>query len=163
MKKFVVEFDCQDGLILLDSSKVRSISEEILNSLNIMLDRDGKTELIYDFPSESWQVVWERESTIFQQFCNAGNAVLFLLPGGDRRYKEIGLKIWYTNGRYNAQTAVSRLWSAIAGFKLGYHDGGRRELAMAVSLLFSDKFDFDRFDRYMTKAVKIYEEYESEK
>ena len=34
---------------------------------------------------------------------------------------------------------------------------------MAVSLLFSDKFDFDRFDRYMTKAVKIYEEYESEK
>ena len=92
MKKFVVEFDCQDGLILLDSSKVRSISEEILNSLNIMLDRDGKTELIYDFPSESWQVVWERESTIFQQFCNAGNAVLFLLPGGDRRYKEIGLK-----------------------------------------------------------------------
>ena len=78
------------------------------------------------------------------------------------QYHEISLKIWYMMDRDDAQTAVSRLWWAIASFKLGYHDGGRRELAMAVSLLFLDKFDFD-LDRYMTKAVKIYEEYESEK
>lgn len=33
------------------------------------------------------------------------------------------------------------------------------ELGAAVDLVLSDRdrFDFDRFDRYMTEAVKIYE------
>lgn len=78
------------------------------------------------------------------------------------QYQEIGLKIWNLTDRENAQTAVSRLWCAIAAFKLGYDDAARRELAVSVFLLFSDKFDFNRFDLYITKARKIYEEYESE-
>ncbi|MDJ0725994.1 MAG: hypothetical protein QNJ38_12850 [Prochloraceae cyanobacterium] len=81
------------------------------------------------------------------------------------QYKEIGLKIWYMMGRDNAQTAVSRLWWAIAEFKLGEDDHGMRDLGASVDLLLfdRDRFDFERFDRYMTEAVKIYQQYELEK
>ena len=44
---------------------------------------------------------------------------------------------------------------------LGHDDLGMRLLALALDLLFSDRLDFHRFDRYMTEAIRMYEEYEA--
>ncbi len=62
---------------------METINDELLYSFDILLDSDGRTELIYDFPSEPWKVTWKRESAAFQYFCNSGKAVLFLLPDGE--------------------------------------------------------------------------------
>ena len=77
------------------------------------------------------------------------------------QYNEIALQILNLMNRDNRQCAVFRLWWAIAEFKLGEDRHGMMELGVAVDLVLSDRdrFDFDRFDRYMTEAVKIYEEY----
>ena len=79
------------------------------------------------------------------------------------QYKEIAGKIWYMGNRDNAQCAVSHLWCAIAEFKLEHDNCGMKLLALALSSLFSDTIDFHQLDPYIRKAIRIYEEYESEK
>ncbi|MBE6047961.1 MAG: hypothetical protein E7213_06100 [Clostridium sp.] len=68
---FNFECDETDGLVLIDESFLNEINEEILYSLDIFLDRYGKSELIYDFPDEDWNSVRQRESKRLKEFCNS--------------------------------------------------------------------------------------------
>lgn len=74
-------FECEetDGLVLIDESYLDEIDEEILYALDIILDRYGKSELIYDFPNEKWDIVRERETAKLREFCNSGKMILFIL------------------------------------------------------------------------------------
>jgi len=51
--KFIVECDGSDGLVLMDQSYLGEMDSELLYSMDILLDRHGESELIYDFPSEN--------------------------------------------------------------------------------------------------------------
>ena len=35
-----------------------------------LIDRYGESELIYDFPNEKWENVWEKETKEIVDFCN---------------------------------------------------------------------------------------------
>lgn len=71
--------DLPDGLVLMDKVYFDELNEDMLYSFEIMLDREGRTELIYDFPEEDWGTVWERESKRIIEFCNEGK--MFVLLG----------------------------------------------------------------------------------
>ncbi|RKM58183.1 hypothetical protein D6853_01195 [Butyrivibrio sp. X503] len=67
-----------DGLVLIDEKYLDEIDDNLLAELDIILDRDGKTELIHDFPNEKWKDVRKRETKNIVEFCNSGKMVLFL-------------------------------------------------------------------------------------
>lgn len=67
-----------DGIVLIDEAYLDELNEDMLYSFDIMLDREGRTELVYDFPGEEWITVWERESKLIKQFCNEGKMFVFL-------------------------------------------------------------------------------------
>ncbi len=83
--KFIVECDGLDGLVLIDQSYLGEMDSELLYSMDILLDRCGKSELIFDFPEENWEIVRERESKAIKTFCNSGKMVTYLLPNGDQQ------------------------------------------------------------------------------
>lgn len=82
--KFIVECDGFDGLVLMDQSYLGEMDSELLYSMEILLDCDGKSELIFDFPKEDWETVRERESKAIKSFCNSGKMVVDLLSNGDQ-------------------------------------------------------------------------------
>lgn len=78
-RKFTLECDECDGLVLIDESNLDKLNQELLYELDILLDFFGKTELIYDFPDEKWETVRERETKRFRDLCNSGEMVIWLL------------------------------------------------------------------------------------
>ncbi len=78
MMKFNYEHDEPDGLVLIDAYYFNEFNSDILYSFDIFLDSKGRTELIYDFPNEKWEVVRARESAILKEFCNSGKMIVFL-------------------------------------------------------------------------------------
>lgn len=81
--KFIVECDGYSGLVLMDQSYIGEMDSELLYSMDYLLDYYGETELIFDFPSEPWETVRERESSAIKSFCNDGKMVVHMLPGGE--------------------------------------------------------------------------------
>lgn len=77
--KFYVECEECDGLVLIDKSNLNKLDNEILYGMEFLLDVFGKTQLIYDFPDEKWEVVRNRESEIIKNFCNSGEMAIWLL------------------------------------------------------------------------------------
>ena len=77
--KFNYECEETDGLVLIDENNLCELNDELLYAMDIFLDRYGKSELIYDFPDEKWELVRKRETLILEEFCNAGKMVLFLV------------------------------------------------------------------------------------
>ncbi len=67
-----------DGLVLIDEAFLGELNEDMLYSFEILLDREGRTELTYDFEGEDWGTVWERETVLIKDFCNAGKMFVFL-------------------------------------------------------------------------------------
>ena len=76
---------------------------------------------------------------------------------------EISRKIWYLPERDEIQTAIARLWGSISAFKDGDEHGGIMEVTMAVELVLPDLSNRSLLDRYLEVAVRISEEYESQK
>ena len=83
--KFIVECDGPSGLVLMDQSYLGEMDRELLGSMDFLLDYYGETELKFDFPSENWEIVRERESTAIKSFCNSGKMVISLLSDGDHQ------------------------------------------------------------------------------
>lgn len=75
--KFQFECDQRDGLVLIDETFLNELNSDLLYEFDILLDRYGKSELIYDFPNEKWDIVRERETS--ELFCNSGKMVVFLI------------------------------------------------------------------------------------
>lgn len=76
--KFRVECEDMDGLVLVDKSVLNELDSDLLYSMEILLDRYGKSELIYDFPNEKWDIVRERETKLIKEFCNSGKMIVWL-------------------------------------------------------------------------------------
>ena len=76
--RFSYTCDSMDGLILIDKIYLDELDDGLLRELDILLDRYGKSELVYDFPDERWEDVWKRETKEIVEFCNSGKMVIFL-------------------------------------------------------------------------------------
>lgn len=70
--------DLPDGLVLIDEAFFEELNEELLCSLDVLLDYEGRTELVYDFPEEDWKKVWERETIPIKEFCDTGRMLVYL-------------------------------------------------------------------------------------
>ena len=55
------------------------LEKEFGNLDSLDIDVSGKSELVYDFPEEKWEVVRERESKLIKDFCNSGKMIVCLL------------------------------------------------------------------------------------
>lgn len=77
--KFTFECEEMDGLILIDESYLKELNSDLLYSLDILLERYGKSELVYDFPDEEWDCVRRRETSELVDYCNKGKMIVFLM------------------------------------------------------------------------------------
>ncbi len=81
-------FDGQeDVLVLLDKTVITQLTEEFLYLLDIFIDVDGKSELIYDFPDENWEDVRMRETQKLADFCNSGKMNIWLTDDIEKEYQ----------------------------------------------------------------------------
>ena len=78
-----VQSDYPDGIVIIDSACLEQMDDTILRSMDIYLDKDGKSELVYDFPDEDWNTVYERECKPFVSFVESGRLWIKLLSKKD--------------------------------------------------------------------------------
>ena len=77
--KVHVKIDLMDGIILADPNLFEKMDENILIAIDIYLDKNGESELVYDFPGEEWETVYVRESRPFVSFVESGGLWIKLL------------------------------------------------------------------------------------
>ena len=78
-----VQSDMTDGIVLLDPAFFKKTDENILRAMDIFLDKNGESELIYDFPDEEWEKVYVRESKPFVELVEAGEIWIKLFSNTD--------------------------------------------------------------------------------
>lgn len=78
-----VQSDMTDGIVLLDPAFFKKMDENILRAMDIFLDKNGESELIYDFPDEEWEKVYVRESKPFVELVEAGEIWIKLFSNID--------------------------------------------------------------------------------
>ena len=76
--KFQVDRESVDGLVLIDRGPMKELDDDLLYAFDILLDRNGLSELIFDFPDEDWHTVWVRETEALRNFCNIGKMIVWL-------------------------------------------------------------------------------------
>ena len=79
-----------DGLVLIDEDYMSEFDDDMLYSFEVWLDKDGRTELVYDFPEEEWEKVWEKESALIRNFCDEGKMFVVL---GDEDVKNCEFEV----------------------------------------------------------------------
>ena len=77
--KVHVQIDLMDGIVLADPTLFEKMDENILRAMDIYLDKNGESELVYDFPGEEWETVYARESRPFVSFVESGGLWIKLL------------------------------------------------------------------------------------
>lgn len=98
--KFIVECDGANALVFMDKSYIREMNEELLGSMDFLVDYYGETELKFDFPEEDWKVVRTRESNLIRNFCNSGKMIIHLFNDGDQECEfEMSENIFNTSNR----------------------------------------------------------------
>lgn len=85
--KFRLECDEMDGLIFIDKSYLAELNSYMLYAMDILLDPFGKTELIFDFPNEMWEIVRTRETKSIREFCEHGKMIIWLFDGAEKECK----------------------------------------------------------------------------
>lgn len=83
MSSFNLEVDGSGALLLIDKANLKQLDHEKAGALDILLDKDGKTELRLDFPGQKWQDVWSSETTSIRNFFTLGKAFIVILGNGD--------------------------------------------------------------------------------
>ena len=78
-----VQSDMTDGIVLLDPAFFKKTDENILRAMDIFLDKNGESELIYDFPDEEWEKVYVRESKPFVELVESGEIWIKLFSNID--------------------------------------------------------------------------------
>lgn len=76
--KFHLDCGYMEGFVLMDQSYLKELDSDLLYAMDILLDISGKSELIYDFPGETWRDVRARETQSIREFCNSGKMVIWL-------------------------------------------------------------------------------------
>ena len=77
--KVHVQSDLIDGIVLADPAVFERMDENILRAKDIYLDKNGESELVYDFQGEDWETVYVRESRPFVSFVESGGLWIKLL------------------------------------------------------------------------------------
>lgn len=70
------------GLLISSKQWFDNLSENLSYSLEIVLDVDGRSELIFDFPDQPWNDVWKLEANKWLSFTNSGIVALILFGTG---------------------------------------------------------------------------------
>lgn len=83
MISFDLECDGSGGLVLIEKNKLDSLSQELGAILNIVVDVEGETELVADYPGEKWRDVWRRETARLKDLCQGGLMFVGLLEEGE--------------------------------------------------------------------------------
>ncbi len=78
--KYTLNCDMLDGLVFIDESYLSELNDDdLLYEMDILLDSSGKSELIFDFPDEDWDIVRQRETERIREFCGQGKMIVWLL------------------------------------------------------------------------------------
>lgn len=85
--KFILECEEIDGFVFIDKSYLTELNSDMLYAMDILLDRFGKTELIFDFPNETWETVRSRETKQIREFCGHGKMIIWLLDSMKKECK----------------------------------------------------------------------------
>ncbi|MBD5135374.1 MAG: hypothetical protein HDT39_05345 [Lachnospiraceae bacterium] len=85
--KFILECDEMDGLIFIDKSYLAELNSDMLYAMDILLDPFGKSELVFDFPNETWETVRPRETKRIREFCGQGKMIIWLFDGTEKECK----------------------------------------------------------------------------
>lgn len=72
-----------DALVIIDPERFQEIDEEFLYAFDIFLDIDGESELVYDFPGEDWNEVWNRETSCVRDFIANNKMIVWKIQKGD--------------------------------------------------------------------------------
>ena len=77
--KYTLDCDTLDGLVFIDESYLSELNDaDLLYAMDILLDSSGKSELIFDFPNEDWNIVRQRETEGIREFCGQGKMIVWL-------------------------------------------------------------------------------------
>lgn len=83
--EFKLDCDDMDALVLIDPGYFSALDDDILYSMDILLDPLGRSELICDFPGEDWKTVWERETKPVLELSRQGK--LFIKQFSEHKVK----------------------------------------------------------------------------
>ena len=69
-----------DGLVFIDESYLSELNDaDLLYAMDILLDSSGKSELIFDFFNEDWDIVRQQETKRIRDFCGQGKIYDYMM------------------------------------------------------------------------------------
>lgn len=85
--KYLSDFSCDcdiggGGLLITSKRWFDNFSEELAYSLCIVLDVDGRTNQIYDYPDQCWNDVWKAEINKWLPSISYDDAALIIFREG---------------------------------------------------------------------------------
>lgn len=81
--KVEYQIDFIDALVVIDPTVFNEMDDEFLYAFDIYLDKKGESELVYDFPDEEWNIVWNRETKSVQDFIESHKMIVWRAEKGD--------------------------------------------------------------------------------
>ena len=81
---FMLECSVLDGLVFIDEGYLAGLNDDLLYEMDILLDYNGTSELICDFPDESWDIVRPRETKEIRKFCAYGKMIIWILDSVEK-------------------------------------------------------------------------------
>ncbi len=81
---FMLECSVLDGLVFIDESYLAELNDDLLYEMDILLDYNGTSELICDFPDEAWDIVRPRETKEIREFCAYGKMIIWILDSVEK-------------------------------------------------------------------------------
>lgn len=83
MINFDLECDGSGGIVFVDKDRISTLSKEFGSILNIVVDVDGETGLVFDYPDDDWVDVWSLELDKLNKLCIDGLMFIGLLKDGE--------------------------------------------------------------------------------
>ncbi|MCR5119834.1 MAG: hypothetical protein K6B44_09500 [Lachnospiraceae bacterium] len=83
---FSVSCELDDGIVVIDPAMIDEIDEKIMYAMEIFLDPEGVTEIVFDFPGEEWKSVYNRQSRKLLSFMDEGKMWIKLVKPGDQEF-----------------------------------------------------------------------------
>lgn len=92
--EYIIETKYDTGIIIASSQWFSEISEELVYSLEIILDTNGRTEVATDYSGQNWKQIWLSHAHEFVDMCNSGIVAVLIFQkkiftGQKEKYKLI--------------------------------------------------------------------------
>lgn len=79
----VLVCDGSGGIVFIEKNVLNNLSKEFATALNVVIDVEGRTELVADYSDANWSDVWQQEFNKLCSLCSDGLAFIGLLEDGD--------------------------------------------------------------------------------